>query len=94
MPITRSAFSCASAWEGDEPRETMRSHGGEEGWSPSDNERVSPSKANPFRPRYTNCRLINLPELVKSATAGYITCLVSCWIDRGDWGERALKEQR
>jgi len=72
----------------------MRSHGGEKGWSPLDNERVSPSKANPFRPRYAKRRSINLPMMVKSATVGCITYSVSCWIDRGGWGERALKEQR
>jgi len=94
MPIARSAFSRASAWKGDQLRETMRSHGGEGGWCPPDDERVSPSKANPFRPRYANCRSINLPEMVKSATVGCITCQVSCWIDRGGWGERTLKEQR
>jgi len=94
MPITRSAFSCASAWKGDRPRETKRSHGGEGGWFPPDNERVSPSKANPFRPRYTNRRLTNLPEMVKSATMEGKTCPRFHRIDRGGWGERALKEQR
>jgi hypothetical protein len=94
MPIARSAFSRASAWKGDQPRETLRSHGGEGGWPPPDDERASPSKANPSRPRYANCRSINLPEMVKSATVECITCHVFYWIDRGGWGERALKEQR
>jgi len=94
MPIARSAFSRASAWKGNQPRETLRSHGGEEGWSPSDDERASPSKANPFRPRKANCRSINLPKVLKSATVGASTCRRPHWIDRGGWGERALKEQR
>ncbi len=94
MPIARTAFSCASAWEGDQARETKRSHGGKRGWSPLDNKRVSPSKANPFRPRYANCRSINLPKVVKSVTVGDEMCIDTHWIDRGGWGERALKEQR
>jgi hypothetical protein len=94
MPIARSAFSCASAWEGDQARETKRSHGGKRGWFPLDNKRVSPSKANPFRPRYANCRSINLPKVVKSATVGDEMCIDTHWIDRGGWGERTLKEQR
>ena len=94
MLITRSAFSCASAWKGNRPRETMRSHGGEVGWFPTDNERVSPNTSEPDSASLRQCRLINLPEMVKSATVGDETCVDTHWIDRGGWGERALKEQR
>lgn len=94
MLIARSTFSRASAWKGNRPRETMRSLSGEEGWSPFDGERVSPSKANPFRPRYANCRSINLTGVVKSAIHDEVTCVCSREVDRGGWGERALKEQR
>ncbi len=54
MPIAHSAFSYASAWKSYQPRETLRSHGGEEGWHPSDSKGMSPTKVNSIRPRYAN----------------------------------------
>lgn len=94
MLITRSTFSRASTWNGDRPCETMRSFSGEEEWFPSDDERVSPSKANPFRPRNAYCRSINLPKMVKSDIHDEVTCACNREDDRGGWGERALKVQR
>lgn len=95
MLITRSAYSCATAWGGNEPRETTRSRrSGERGLEASDNETVSPSKANPIQPRYTKSRLANLSEKAKPASLGEETCEGTLGSDRGDWGERAVKEQR
>lgn len=94
MLIARSTFSCALAWNGDRPCETLRSLCGEEGWPPTDSERVSPSKANPFRPRYAYYQSANLPGMVKPAMERRTTCHRSFWIDRGGWGERALKDHR
>jgi len=56
MPIAYSAFSCASAWKSDQPREALRSHGGERGWYPLDSEGMSLTQVNSIQPRYTKCQ--------------------------------------
>ena len=62
MPIAHSAFSYASAWKSDQPRETLRSHGGEGGWHPLDSEGMSPTQVNSIRPRYTKCQRPTFPR--------------------------------
>ncbi len=58
----------------------------------SDRERVSPSKANPFRPRDANMDVANLPKMVKPVTSWEATTEGTSWASRGGWGERARKE--
>ncbi len=60
---------------------------------PSDSEDVSPNKVNLFRPRYTKLPLAILPEMVKPATGMEEINACTCQDGRGDWGERASKEQ-
>ncbi len=60
---------------------------------PSDSEDVSPNKVNLFRPRYTKLPLAILPDMVKPATDMEEINDCTCQDGRGDWGERASKEQ-
>jgi hypothetical protein len=59
----------------------------------SDNEDVSPNKVNSFRPRYTKLPSANLPDLVKPATDMEEINRCTYQGGRGDWRERASKEQ-
>ena len=97
MLIAHSTFSFASACEGDRSRETLRSRSicrGEWGWSPPENEDVSPAQANPLRPRYTIWMAVNLPDVVKPATYGEVMSRSTHRATRGDWGGRASKDCR
>ena len=96
MVIVYSPISCALACGSNEACETLRyqSNGRcEEGWLPSDNEDVSPNKVNSFRPRYTKLPSASLPDLVKPDTDMEVINTRTSQDGRGDWRERASKEQ-
>jgi hypothetical protein len=93
MPITRSAFSCGSAGKGNQLREMIRSHSGEGGRFPSDDEKESPNANEPLIGLVTLMRLINLPEVVKSATTGFGNVCMPLSDRRDNRGERFLKAQ-
>ena len=94
MPIVRAAFSHALTWRGNKPREILRSHVWRKGAVPLDDERVSPNKVNPLRPRYVYYGPANLPKVVKPVMVGDETYVDTHQVHRGGRGERALKEQR
>lgn len=94
MPIVRTAFSHASTWGGNKPREMLRSHGGEEGWHPSDDERVSPNQVNSLSASLRYYWSVSLSEMVKPAMVGNETFVDTYQASRGSWRERALKEQQ
>jgi hypothetical protein len=48
---------------------------------------------NLIRPRYTEMAAANLPEMMKPATRREATSASTCRAVRGDWGERAPKDQ-
>jgi hypothetical protein len=50
-------------------------------------------RVNLIRPRYTETAVANLPEMLKPATSGEATSASTRWAARGDWGERAPKDQ-
>ncbi len=50
-------------------------------------------KVNPIRPRYTKAAAANLPEVMKPATGGEVMSTSARRAVRGDWGERASKDQ-
>ena len=60
---------------------------------PSDSEDASPNKVNSFRPRYTNKPTANLPNVVKPVIDIEVINMSTCQVGRGDWRERASKEQ-
>jgi hypothetical protein len=94
--IVYSSISCALACGSNEACETLRfrSRGrGEGGWFPPANEDVSPNNVNPFRPRYTKLLTANLPDVVKPVTDVEEINACTHQVSRGDWGERASKEQ-
>ena len=64
------------------------------GCYPLDSEDASPANANPFRLRYANSRLANLPEMVKPDTCEEEMCKCTHKDDRSGWGGRASKEQK
>ena len=70
MQIEHSALSHASTWGGNKPREMKRSQGGEKGWYPFDDKRVSPNKMNPIRPRYFQKLWTGQPPLEGEACHG------------------------
>lgn len=97
MLIAHSTFSFASAWEGNRPRETLRSWRplyGKGGWYPLENENMSPAQANPLRPRYTYVVVVNQPDLVKPVNYGEVMSESTHSTIRGDWGGRVLKDYR
>ena len=67
MLIARSVFSCASAWKGNRPRETMRSHRRRGGVVPSDNEGVSFNESKPDSASLRNCQRLTFQRCVKPA---------------------------
>ena len=96
MEIVHSPISCASACEGNRPRETLRfqSNWSDEGWIPSDNEDMSP---NPERGELDSASLhkpmvAKLPDLLKPAIYREEMNKSTCRTIRGDWRERVLKE--
>ena len=58
-----------------------------------DDEDVSPNKVNSFRPRYTKLPSANLPKMVKPAIDMEEINVCTYRDGRGDWRERASKEQ-
>ena len=96
MIIVCSSISCALACGGNEACETLRcrvSTWCEAGWHPADDEDVSPNKVNLFRPRYTKFPAANLPEVLKPAIGMEEINTCTYRAGRGDWRERASKEQ-
>ena len=96
MIIVYSSISCALACGGNETCETLRYwfvSQCEGGVVPSDSEDASPNKVNSFRPRYTNMPTANLPNMVKPVIDMETINMSTCQVGRGDWRERASKEQ-
>ena len=96
MVFVYSPISCALACGSNEARETLRCRQVcrcEERWLLPDSEDVSPNKVNSFRPRYTKLPLANLPEMVKPGTDMEAINICTYRSGRGDWRERASKEQ-
>jgi len=94
MLIACSTFSCALACAGDQSRETLRSlllHG-EGGWSPLDNEDVSPNVSELDSASLHQLLAVNLPEMLKPATSEEATSMSTHWAIRGDWRERMSKD--
>ena len=96
MVLVYSPISCALACGSNEARETLRYRQ----VLPvrrkvvlSDNEDVSPNDVNSFRPRYTKLPSASLPEMVKPDTDMEVINACTCQDGRGDWRERASKEQ-
>ncbi len=96
MIIVCSSISCALACGGNEACETLRYWvltQCEAGWYPADNEDVSPNEVNLSRPRYTNFPAANLPNVLKPAIDMEEINACTYRAGRGDWRERASKEQ-
>ena len=96
MIIVCSSISCALACGGNKTCETLRYwpvSQCEAGVVPSDNEDASPNKVNLLRPRYSKLPTANLPEMVKPEINMQETNTCTCQVGRGDWRERASKEQ-
>jgi len=94
--IVCSSISCALACGGNEACETLRcgvSARCDAGWYPVDNEDVSPNQVNLFRPRYTKFPAANLPNVAKPAIGMEEINACTYRAGRGDWRERASKEQ-
>jgi hypothetical protein len=66
---------------------------GEGTGSVPDSKGVSPAKANPFWPRYTNSMAANLPKVMKPATGGEAVSLCSRRAIRGETGGRASTDR-
>jgi len=64
-----------------------------EGVETPDGEDVSPSQANPIRPRYAYLAVANLPERGKPATGGEATSESTHRAVRGGWGGRASRDR-
>jgi hypothetical protein len=95
MLIVRTACSCASACGGNKTRETLRSvevMAGEEGWSPSDGEVVSPNLNELDSASLHHWWTANLSEMVKPAIDGEETNVCIRRATRGHWRERATTE--
>ncbi len=96
MVIVYSSISCALACGGNETRETWRcrlSADARKGWFPTDNEDASPNKVNSFRPRYSKLLAANLSNMLKPVTDMEEINECTYQASRGDWRERASKEQ-
>ncbi len=70
MSIVHTTLSCALAWKSYQPRETMRSHGGETGRHPVNSEELSSEKSNLIRLRYANRQWSTFHRCVKPAIDG------------------------
>jgi len=62
---------------------------GARGLTALERERVSPSEANPIRPRDAKMSVASLPKVVKPATDGEATTMSTRRALRGGWGGRA-----
>lgn len=100
MLIACSTFSCALACAGDQSRETLRSlqilylyilHG-EGGWTPPDNEGMSPNVSELDSASLHYPLAVNLPEVMKPATSEEVTSICTHWATRGAWRGRVPKD--
>lgn len=97
MIIVHSSISCASAWLGNDPCETLRlrlKDRGEGRGILSNNEGASP---NPERGKLDSAPLCymltaNLPEVVKPVIVREAMNICTCQVSRGGWRERVPKE--
>ena len=96
MLIARSTFSCATACNGNNARETLRSwklHG-DWGWTPHDNEDVSLSVSEPDSASLHHPLAAKLPNLLKSANNEEEMSKSTHCASRGDWGRRMSHVER
>jgi len=96
LVIVYSPISCALACESNRSRETLRYRQEcrcEGNWNLPDNEDASPNKVNSLRPRYTKLPTANFPDLGKPAIDVEEINTSTHQVGRGDWRERASKEQ-
>jgi len=96
MLIAHSTFSCATACNGNNARETLRSwfpHG-EWGWSPYDNEDVSLSASELDSASLHNPLAAKLPDLPKPANNEVVMSKSTHCASRGDWRKRTSKDCR
>ncbi len=96
MLIAYSTFSCASACNGNNARETLRSclSHGDWGWSPYDNEDVSLSASELDSASLHKSLAAKLPDLLKPVNNEEVMSKCTHCASRGDWRKRTSKDCR
>ncbi len=94
MLIAHSACSCASACNGNNARETLRSWSchGERGWSPWDNKDVSLSASELDSASLHLPLAAKLPNRLKPANNEVVMSRSTHCASRGDWRKRTSKD--
>lgn len=96
MLIAHSTFSCASACNGNNARETLRSwkSHGEWGWSPHDNKDVSLSASELDSASLHASLAAKLPKWLKPVNNEEVMSTSTHCASRGDWRKRTSKDCR